>query len=274
MSIPPETIPVAVVIPCFRCKDVIPRAVKSVERQTALPAEIILVDDCSEDGTLEALKGIAARYPAGWVKVVALKRNGGPGSARNAGWEAASAAYVAFLDADDAWHPRKLEIQHGWMQAHPHASICGHGTTVLSDPPRFPDLSPSWSARRIGKLKIFFFNSLPLRSVMLRRDLPLRFAPDQFHAEDYFLWMHAILTDRELWRLPLRLACSFKPDFGARGLSARLWAMERGELQVYRALYRESLAPAWLLSAATAFSFLKFLRRCVISMLWSWRKPS
>jgi glycosyltransferase involved in cell wall biosynthesis len=266
-----------VVIPCYCCAVTVTRAVQSVLTQTCWPGEIILVDDASPDDgrTLGALRELAAS-PHGQVlvRVMALERNEGPATARNAGWDAAVQPYVAFLDADDVWHPRKLEIQYSWMRAHPHASICGHGTMVLSDPPHFPDLPSTWSGQRLGRLLMFLSNRLPLRSVMLRRDLPLRFTPGQYYSEDYLLWLRGLLSGRELWRLPLPLAFSFKPDFGATGLSGQLWSMHKGELQVYRSLHREWLAPTWLLAGATAFSFMKFLRRCVISILRSWRKPS
>jgi glycosyltransferase involved in cell wall biosynthesis len=261
--------PVSVVIPCYCCAATVTRAIKSVLAQTCLPGEIILVDDASSDDgrTLGVLRKLAVspngRVP---IRVIALERNQGPATARNTGWDAAVQPYVAFLDADDAWHPRKIEIQHGWMQAHPNVSICGHGTTVLSDPSRFPELPSTWHGRRIGRILMFLSNRLPLRSIMLRRDLPLHFEPGQFYAEDYLLWMRALLSGHELWYLPLPLGFSFKRDYGTMGLSDRLWSMQKGELKVYHLLYRERLAPTWLLVAAAVFSFLKFLRRSVVSV--------
>ncbi len=104
--------PVSVVVPCFRCAPTVGRAVESVMRQTEPVQEIILVDDCSDDGTGAMLHDIAQRAGDGRVRVLALARNSGPATARNAGWNAAVGDYVAFLDADDAWHPRKIEFQY------------------------------------------------------------------------------------------------------------------------------------------------------------------
>ena len=103
--------PVSAVIPCYRCKDTIDAAVASIAAQTLPPAEVILVDDCGRDGTLETLHELASVYPPGWVKVVSQPTNGGPSCARNAGWRTATQEYVAFLDADDSWAPAKLELQ-------------------------------------------------------------------------------------------------------------------------------------------------------------------
>lgn len=76
---------VSVVIPCYRCAKTIKRAVHSVWTQTLKPKEIILVDDCSDDSTLESLLALQGDYPNGWFHVVPRLRNEGPGEARNTG---------------------------------------------------------------------------------------------------------------------------------------------------------------------------------------------
>lgn len=118
-----ESAPVSVVVPCWRCRDTIARAVESIAAQTRLPHEVILVDDASGDGTAGALHALAGRYPKDWITVIEQRDNGGAGVARNAGWETASSPYIAFLDADDAWHPKKLEIQVAWMEAQDRKSV-------------------------------------------------------------------------------------------------------------------------------------------------------
>ena len=107
----PKQESISVIIPCYRCSDTIERAVASVVAQTLQPAEVILVDDCSGDGTLATLNKIQAHYPQGWVQVIECSVNGGAGTARNAGWAAATQTYLAFLDADDIWLPEKLKSQ-------------------------------------------------------------------------------------------------------------------------------------------------------------------
>ncbi len=110
--------PVSVIIPCFCCTSTIGRAVESILSQTLLPAELILVDDCSNDGglTIAKLKQIQDQYQSEIkIMVLEMKRNDGPGSSRNLGWSIATQPYIAFLDADDSWHSKKIEIQYGWM---------------------------------------------------------------------------------------------------------------------------------------------------------------
>src|SRR5688500_1983375 len=113
---PDGRIPVSVILPCYNAQASVRRAVASVAAQSLRPAEVIAVDDASTDGTRETLAKLQGECEPGWLKVVRLERNGGPASARNAGWNLASARWIAFLDADDTWHPRKLEIQYGVLR--------------------------------------------------------------------------------------------------------------------------------------------------------------
>lgn len=95
-------LPVSVVIPAHRRADEVRRAVQSVKRQTAAPAEVLVVDDASGDDTGEAARDAGAT-------VVTLEANVGEGGARNAGIAAATHDWVALLDSDDEWLPEHLE---------------------------------------------------------------------------------------------------------------------------------------------------------------------
>lgn len=100
----PAAIAISAVIPAFNAERTIGDAIKSVLAQTRPVNEIIVVDDGSSDRTAE----VAARFPG----VLVLRRpNGGPGAARNTGIKAAKSEWIAFLDSDDVWLPRKTEIQ-------------------------------------------------------------------------------------------------------------------------------------------------------------------
>lgn len=98
---------VSVIIPCFNAAKTIAGAIASVRRQTYPNVEIIAVDDCSRDDTLAMLR----REETGAVRVIAKAQNGGAAAARNDGIAAARGAFLAFLDADDEWHPDKLRLQ-------------------------------------------------------------------------------------------------------------------------------------------------------------------
>jgi glycosyltransferase involved in cell wall biosynthesis len=184
-----ESVPVSVVVPCWRCRGTIARAVESIAAQTRLPHEVILVDDASGDGTADALHALAGRYPKDWISVIEQRDNGGAGVARNAGWETASSPYIAFLDADDAWHPKKLEIQVAWMEAHPEAVLTGTGTVVRDTLDYLPTIPDSFSVIPVTFHRALFASLLHTRSVMIRACVPNRFVSGKRYSEDYLLWL-------------------------------------------------------------------------------------
>lgn len=256
-----KIVSVSVVIPCYRCLETIDRALQSVFDQTVKPLEIILVDDFSCDGTLEKIKNISQLYPFGLVKIVALEKNMGPGSARNAGWDMAKSDYVAFLDADDSWHPKKLEIQYFWMLQHPEVSLTGHGSvqSVFELPNQLHDFV------EVYPILFLISNKFPTRSVMINTRLPFRFAEGKKYSEDYLLWLQILLNGYRGFYSKSILAFSYKDDFGQAGLSANLWAHQKGELSTYKTIYMQKLISISLLSLLYVFSLLKFTKRIVVS---------
>ena len=100
-----NNISVSVVIPVHNRQAVIGRAVYSVLRQSSPPDEIIIVNDGSNDNTLNVCEEIAA--PG--VRIITLPGNCGSQKARNAGLQAAKGNWIAFLDSDDEWLPNQLE---------------------------------------------------------------------------------------------------------------------------------------------------------------------
>lgn len=254
---------VSVVMPCYRCAKTIERAVASVAAQTNLPMELILVDDGSGDDTRTALHALLGRYKSGWIRLVILDQNQGAASARNAGWAAASQPYIAFLDADDAWHPCKIEIQHAYMEANPDVVLCGHGYRRLNQ-----NVLPDWSvvqgdAEPIRKWALILSNKFVTPSVMVRRDIEQRFVEKQRHMEDHMLWLKIICSGGRTIKLSAELAAIYKP-FGVHGLSSKVWLMERGDLGNYRRLYREKYIEGYQYAALGAYSVLKYVRRLFI----------
>jgi glycosyltransferase involved in cell wall biosynthesis len=108
MDVAPSNHSVSVVIPAYNAERFIAEAIQSVLDQTYEVTEIIVVDDGSADDT--------SQVAAGYARTRVIKQpNGGPGAARNTGINAASGEWIAFLDSDDLWLPRKTEIQLGYV---------------------------------------------------------------------------------------------------------------------------------------------------------------
>jgi glycosyltransferase involved in cell wall biosynthesis len=225
---------------------------------------VIVVDDASGDGTAEAVRSLQMKYPGGWLKLIELPRNGGAGEARNAGWDAAQGHCIAFLDADDTWHPRKLELQSRQFDLDPSLALCGHAFRFPWDPEADLTGPLATDAKPVLRREMLWHNPFVTPSVMVRRDLPFRFCPGKRHMEDHLLWMEVVLNGYACAKLAARLATIGKPQFGAGGLSAQLWAMEKGDLDNYWRLHRLghiSVAAALLFSV---YSLAKYARRLAI----------
>jgi len=268
MSSVQEMAPISVIIPCYRCASTIGRAVDSVFAQSLIPVEVVLIDDCSGDETLVALQELA-RIHVGRVKIVQMKENKGAASARNAGWAKATQPYVAFLDADDTWHPEKLRIQYDYMRNNPEVALCGHQCVWLRAGDTPPGLSESQHVIEIHASSLLFKNAFSTPAVMLRRDIPFRFQEGVRYLEDLLLWQQIAFAGLKVVRIESQLAYVHKPFYGAGGLSAQLWEMEHGELINLVVLYRAGSIGFPLYVAATLFSIIKFVKRSVVTTLRS-----
>ena len=119
----------SVIIPTFNRADCIGRTIDSVLAQSLAADEVIVVDDGSTDETASIVAGYGAR-----VRYV-CQSNGGVAAARNHGARLASGRWLAFVDSDDLWRPRKLELQLGVLECVPAArwSITGCNVIGLDD---------------------------------------------------------------------------------------------------------------------------------------------
>ena len=104
---------VSVIIPAYNAEHQITQSLASVFEQSFKDYEVIVINDGSTDNTLKVLAAFDTK-----IQIID-KSNGGVSSARNAGIKKAKGKYIAFLDADDFWHPEKLNIQVKIMEKNP-----------------------------------------------------------------------------------------------------------------------------------------------------------
>jgi glycosyltransferase involved in cell wall biosynthesis len=233
--------PISVVIPCYRCSRTIDAAIASVFAQTLLPVEVVLVDDCSGDQTLDRLGALAAWYPPGWVKVVSLRCNGGASCARNAGWRVAKGDYIAFLDADDTWSPYKLQLQMAVLKADPSVALIAHRMHVCPRSTRPPPLQYPVLTDILPRQRFLLHNPVPTASAVVRADLPFRFNEHFRRVEDYLLWAQIGLSGRRCAKINQVLAAWHKPTYGVGGLTADLNAMHKAGREARIELRRQGL---------------------------------
>lgn len=100
---------VTIIMPVFNSATTLLDSVRSVQQQTFEDWELLLVDDSSTDNSLELCKELALQDPR--IHLISLPSNVGAAAARNAGISQSHSSFLAFLDSDDIWLPRKLQVQ-------------------------------------------------------------------------------------------------------------------------------------------------------------------
>lgn len=186
---PDDDVLVSVVIPCFNGSPFIERAINSVLGQTHQPVEAIVVDDGSTDASA-ALAAALARRDAR-VRTVGFARNAGVAQARNAGIACARGRYLAFLDADDYWQPRKLERQlHALREAG--AALAFTAVDVHDAAGRFVGHRPV--PERVQPERLLVHNVIATSSVLIDRMLaPQVRMPSLRLRQDLATW-HGLLS--------------------------------------------------------------------------------
>jgi glycosyltransferase involved in cell wall biosynthesis len=133
----------SVIIPTYNAQAFIEETLKSVFEQTVLPAEILVVDDCSPDNTREVLAKIAKEAPVP-VRVVALPKNsGGPSRPYNVGIEEAKHDLILLLDQDDLMFPKRVELQTATLAECPQCTLAIGRFSIIGCSP--DDLSLLWT---------------------------------------------------------------------------------------------------------------------------------
>ncbi|WP_339213226.1 glycosyltransferase family 2 protein [Ornithinibacillus sp. FSL M8-0202] len=105
---------ISVITPAFNAEKFITQTIESVLEQTYSNWEMIIVDDCSTDRTIELITAYSQKDNR--IKLLQLEKNSGSAVARNVAMKNAKGKYIAFLDSDDIWFPGKLEKQLHFMQ--------------------------------------------------------------------------------------------------------------------------------------------------------------
>jgi glycosyltransferase involved in cell wall biosynthesis len=180
---------VNVIVPCHNAARYVGEALESALRQTYVDTTVLVVDDGSTDATARIALGFGDRV------TVMQQQKSGPSAARNRALDAADGAYIAFLDADDRWHPEKVSRQVAFLAAHPqcglvhtairHIDAAGDVTGRPDNAGRRRETHGDCLALLLGR------NTVTTSSVLLRRDIldGERFLTELYGPEDWDLWL-------------------------------------------------------------------------------------
>jgi glycosyltransferase involved in cell wall biosynthesis len=246
-----STAPITVVIPVYNCELWVRQALESVLSQSAPPCEVIVIDDGSTDGTPHVLSEFGSS-----LRVIRT-HNQGVAQARNQGLRAAAGEFIAFLDADDLWHPRKLEFQLRAMEASPGLGVLGTGTFECPCH-ALPVIDEGHApARAVGREQLAVKNYLTTSSVLMRRHVADRtggFDAQLQGPEDHDYWLRAAeVTDVAILDEALT---GYRTVEGS--LSRRPAAMERGMRRILAKMdERNAWRGNWLLRRK-AYSYYRY----------------
>ena len=198
---------ITVVMPCYNAAPYVGEAIDSVLGQSYPYVELIVVDDGSTDGSAEILQHLAIEHPE---RITLLYQNrGGPFVSRNQALAHANGNFIAFLDADDTWHPDALRLMHDALEAEQaDVAYCGWQTIGVAAADPSPKIPPVLDA---GEAVGHFLENgpWPINSVLIRRHLidELRgFSERAPTAMDYDLWLRMLARQPGLVRIPEVLA--------------------------------------------------------------------
>jgi GT2 family glycosyltransferase len=197
---------VSAIVPAYNCAPYLGAAIDSALGQEGIDVEVVVVDDGSTDATSSVIASFGGRIRA------IRQDNRGPSAARNAGLAISRGEFVAFLDADDTWEPRKSRIQVAYLQRH---ASCGlvfcdvlrmdeTGRTIT---PILGERAPQTPTGRCLE-RLFLGNFVLVPGVMVRRSILDRvgtFDESLRSAEDYDLWLR-IARVAEIGFVPEALA--------------------------------------------------------------------
>lgn len=180
---------VSVIMPVFNAENFIEAAVNSVISQTHSNWELFIIDDASTDGTLSNVENLAKQDLR--IKVLRNKDNVGTGISRNKGIKAAQGDYIAFLDADDLWKPKKLEIQLEVMQQQG-AAVCFSSYQPIEENGNsrneIIEAYPILSYQKL--LKSNYLGNLT--GIYSTNKLGKIYAPEIRKRQDWALWLEAV----------------------------------------------------------------------------------
>jgi glycosyltransferase involved in cell wall biosynthesis len=196
---------VSIITPVYNAARWLPETLATVQSQTFADWEHILVDDCSTDESSLIAQEAAAVDPR--IRLIRSLNKQGPSAARNRALEAARGRYIAFLDADDIWHPEKLERSVEWLESNGYAFIYHDYRHLSNDGRLVGDLITGPQILNMRTLHTRRGTGGCLSMVLDRQQLPSFHFPRNFRYthEDFCGWLSILQMGHVGHRLPFDL---------------------------------------------------------------------
>ena len=187
---------VSIIMAAYNAEKTIEQAINSVLSQTYTNFELLVVNDCSKDRTVELVKSIAATDQR--VRLISNVKNSGVSYTRKHGLEEANGSWIAILDSDDAWAPDKLEKQIE-LQKKMNADLLFTGSAFMDS-----DGQPiDWylqAPTEVTYRQLLKQNVLSNSSALVRKELYAKYyaVGDGMH-EDFAIWLSILKEGRKAY---------------------------------------------------------------------------
>ena len=240
---------VSIILPYYKKKKFILKTIESVINQKFKNFELIIIYDDSDKSDLKYLREICKKNNR--IKILINKINHGAGFSRNKGLKRANGKYVAFLDADDIWHPNKINFQLNYMIrnkidiSHTSYKIINNHNKIIG----------FRKAKKLEYNQLLKSCDIGLSTVMIKKSILKK---DQFPKlktkEDYVLWLK--LTKKKFIFYPIKssLASWRKLD---NSLSSSVIQKMFDGYTVYRVFMKQSVIKSLLSLFNLSINFLK-----------------
>lgn len=260
---------VSIIIPVYNAEKTLIKCIESVvvaTKESNVESEIICVNDGSTDNSLSILKELEKKYHQ---IIIIDQENKGAASARNAGLNIAKGDFIAFNDSDDEWTSTHLTLLLSLFEKYQDVDCisCMHDRKA-----KVCVLKKIEKDLFLVKLQDELFkNYFSPQTALIRRkviDKGIRFLDNMRHSEEVLFFMR-IVSNNKCFFLNTCVSKNIlgKARWGEKGLSGSLWKMEKGELKSINFARKKLHINFILYTIAMSFSFLKYLRRVIVTTL-------
>lgn len=187
---------ISIIMAAYNTEKTIEQAINSVSSQTYTNFELLVVNDCSKDRTVELVKDIVAKDSR--VRLISNVKNSGVSYTRKHGLEEAKGDWIAFLDSDDAWEPEKLEKQIV-LQRRTNADLLFTGSAFM-DSEGHPIDWCLHAPKEVTYRQLLKQNVLSNSSALVRKELYAKYYAigDGMH-EDFAIWLSILKEGKKAY---------------------------------------------------------------------------
>ncbi|MGA6119749.1 glycosyltransferase family 2 protein [Sphingobacterium anhuiense] len=248
---------ISVVIPHYNSSELLLLALQSVSRQTYLPKEVIIVDDCSNPSHIVSLNHMATLNFPFSLTIYYSDYNQGAPAARNRGVRESTYSYIAFLDSDDCWLDDKLALQ---KQAIGNFDfLYGNYKSFINSINFQRDLIEAYP---VDYLHILRKNLSPV-TLLLKKCSFIPFDERLRRCDDFKMSIEALSKGRRIGFVDLDLAHGFKNSIGGGGLTGSLLKMSSSFIKACFILIYEQPRLSFYMIIFIFFEMVKFPIRCL-----------